>query len=136
MIVVDTNVLAAFYLPSPSSEVVTSLFEIDPEWVAPHLWRSEFRNVLATFMRQGRLELDCALELQAAAEELLMDREYALASGDVLRFAKESGCSAYDSEFIALASYLDLKLVTLDRQLLNAYPKRALEPAAFNASAR
>jgi predicted nucleic acid-binding protein len=45
---------------------------------------------------------------------------------DVLRPSRHSGCSAYDCEYVALAELLDLKLVTADAKLLQAFPQRAV----------
>ena len=47
MIVVDTNIVAYLYLPGEHTAAVERLLERDPEWAAPILWRSEFRNILA-----------------------------------------------------------------------------------------
>lgn len=47
MIVVDSNVLAYFYLPGEYTAAAEALFEHDPDWVAPVLWRSEFQSILA-----------------------------------------------------------------------------------------
>lgn len=33
-----------------------------------------------------------------------------------------SGCTAYDCEFVVLAKDLDVKLITLDRAVLKAFP--------------
>lgn len=133
MIVVDVNVLVAFYLPATDSQIVTALFEKDPEWVAPGLWRSEFRNVLATFVRQGLVDFDFALEVQAAAETLLENNEFEVPSLDVLRCARGSGCSACDCEYVALAEFLGVKLATLDRKIQKAWPKLAGEPGQLLA---
>lgn len=46
MIVVDTNVLAYFLLPCEFSRQAEGLFERDPDWAAPILWRSEFETSL------------------------------------------------------------------------------------------
>lgn len=64
MIVVDTNILAYRWLDNPRSIAAEKLVKLDPEWAAPLLWRSEFRNVLAGYLRAQRLNLDQA---QAAA---------------------------------------------------------------------
>lgn len=45
---------------------------------------------------------------------------------EVLELVRESDCSAYDCEFIALAIKLDTKLVTMDGKLLRAFPKHAV----------
>ena len=46
MIVVDTNILAYLYLPGDFTERAEALLAKDADWVAPTLWRSEFRNIL------------------------------------------------------------------------------------------
>jgi predicted nucleic acid-binding protein len=51
-------------------------------------------------------------------------------SHHVLSLAAQSGCSAYDCEFVALAQDLRVPLVTTDRQILKAFPTVAVSPAA------
>jgi predicted nucleic acid-binding protein len=125
VIVVDTNVIAYLYLPGDRTADAEALCRDDPEWVAPLLWRSEMRNVLATQVRAKRLELDAAQSIQAEAEQLLRGREFAVDSAEVLRLAAESDCSAYDCEFVVLAEYLDVPLVSADRRLVERFPGRA-----------
>lgn len=125
MIVVDTNVIAYLYLPGDRTAAAEALCRKDSEWLAPLLWRSEMRNVLATQVRCERLDLASAQSIQAAAEQLLQGREFAVDSAEVLRLAAESGCSAYDCEFIALAEYLDVSLFSADRRLVEQFPGRA-----------
>lgn len=124
MIVVDTNVLAYLYLPGTHSAAAEALLFKDSEWAAPRLWRSEFRNVLATYMRGGLLTFDDAVRIHRKAESLMADGEYDVGALEVLRLAKDSGCSAYDCEFVALAEHLDVKLVSADARLCKAFPKR------------
>jgi predicted nucleic acid-binding protein len=125
VIVVDTNVIAYLYLPGDHTAEAEALCRSDPEWVAPLLWRSELRNVLATQVRASRLELHAAQSIQAEAEQLLHGREFAVDSAEVLRLAAESDCSAYDCEFVVLAEYLDVPLVSADRRLVERFPGRA-----------
>ncbi len=99
-----------------------ALFARDPDWAAPVLWRSEFRNMLAGYLRRGALSLDAALKLQAEAESLMSGREHDVPSGSVLELVHRSQCSAYDCEFVALASQLGVPLVTRDAKLLKAFP--------------
>ena len=47
MILVDSNVLAYLYLPGDRPAETEALLDQDPDWAAPVLWRSEFRNILA-----------------------------------------------------------------------------------------
>ena len=130
MIVVDSNVLAYLYLPSAFSADAEALLATDSDWTAPMLWRSEFRNILAGYMRRKSLSLEQASALQAEAEDLLAGCEYEVDSRRVLELVRDSDCSAYDCEFIALAEKLNVRLVTLDKKLLKAFPDRAV---ALNA---
>ncbi|MDY6982351.1 MAG: type II toxin-antitoxin system VapC family toxin [Pseudomonadota bacterium] len=123
MIVVDTNIVAYLLLPGEYTDSAESLYERDDEWAAPILWRSEFRNLLSSYMRSGRLDLVDAKRLQHEAESLLAGNEYEADSALVLDLAATSGCTAYDCEFVALSQRLDVPLVTLDRALLKAFPR-------------
>lgn len=127
MIVVDTNILAYFFLPSEFTPAAEALYARDSEWAAPVLWRSEFRNLLAGYMRRGNLTFEQALSLQAAAEQLLHGREYEIDSESVLRLVSESQCSAYDCEFVVLAQRLGVPLVTMDGKVRRSFPTIAVE---------
>jgi len=126
VIVVDTNVLAYLYLPTEFTPHAEALLERDPEWVAPVLWRSEFRSILAGYLRRKILAFDDARALQAEAESLLAGNEHEVDSQRVLELVRDTDCSAYDCEFAALAMHLDVKLVTMDAKLLRAFPKFAV----------
>lgn len=103
-----------------------ALLEEDADWSAPILWRSEFRNILAGCMRRKAISFEQANSLQREAENLLEGAEFEAESSAVLELVRDSDCSAYDCEFIALAMKLDTKLVTMDKKLLRAFPKRAV----------
>ncbi len=130
MIVVDSNVLAYLYLPGEHTAAAERLLERDPDWTAPVLWRSEFRNILAGYLRRGSLTFDQAHALQQEAEELLADSEFEVDSLQVLELVRDSDCSAYDCEFVALALQLGTQLVTMDGRLLRAFPQTAIPLAA------
>ena len=122
MIVVDTNVIAYFLLGGEKTPSARAIFERDSKWAAPLLWRSEFRSVLAMFIRQGKLTSERAIEFMNEAETLMQGEEYQVDSGRVLKLIDSSNCSAYDCEFIALAQHLDVPLITSDKQILNEFP--------------
>ena len=126
MIVVDSNVLAYLYLPGEFTGAAERLLERDPDWHAPILWRSEFRNILAGCLRRKTLDFAQANAIQKEAEGLLDGREFELESRAVLELVRDSDCSAYDCEYAALAMKLDTRLFTMDRQLLRAFPTLAL----------
>lgn len=126
MIVADTNIISYLFLPTEFSDKASRLYKIDPEWAAPILWRSEFRNVVALYLRQKILTLPEALAIQEEAEALMLEREYTLPSVSVLSLANSSSCSAYDCEFVALAKQFSVKLVTEDKKILAEFPEIAV----------
>ncbi len=126
MIVVDSNVLAYLYLPGEYTEVAETLLEQDADWAAPVLWRSEFRNILAGYLRRKKLTFEQAHALQSEAEDLLRGAEYEMDSLSVLELVRDSECSAYDCEFVALAMKLGTKLVTMDGKVLRSFPNIAV----------
>ena len=130
MIVVDSNVLAYLYLPGEYTAVAEGLMEHDPDWAAPVLWRSEFRNILAGYMRRGKLTFEQAGALQSEAEDLLNGTEYEVDSRSVLELVRDSDCSAYDCEFVALAMKLGTRLVTMDGKVLRSFPGIAVALSA------
>lgn len=130
MIVVDTNVLAYLFLPGDFTAQAEALLERDPDWVAPVLWKSEFRNILAGYLRRRTLSYEQVCDFQAEAESLLYGREYEVDSRKVLELVRDSDCSAYDCEFVALAMNLGATLVTMDGKLLRAFPAQAVSLTA------
>ncbi|MDE1998533.1 MAG: type II toxin-antitoxin system VapC family toxin [Burkholderiales bacterium] len=126
MIVVDSNVMAYLYLPCEYTVAAEALLERDSEWAAPVLWRSEFRNILAGYLRRKTISFEQVCSLQAEAESLLDGLEHEVSSRDVMELVRDSDCSAYDCEFIALANKLETKLITMDKKLLKAFPNVAM----------
>ncbi len=131
MIVVDTNLIFYFLVSGAFTRESLEVYKRDPEWAAPSLWRSEFRSALTTFIRRGLLGLEPAIAKMEAAESLMADSEFEVDSKDVLRLARESGCSAYDCEFVALAQHLGVPLVTADHKLLSAFKDTAVSMEGF-----
>lgn len=130
MIVVDSNVLAYLYLPGECTTAAEALLETDSDWAAPVLWRSEFRNILAGYLRRGTLTFEQAHALQSEAEDLLRGAEYEVDSRSVLELVRDSECSAYDCECVALAMQLGTKLVTMDGKVLRSFPGIAVALSA------
>lgn len=125
LIVVDSNILAYLYLPGEFTESAEQLLSQSPNWAAPVLWRSEFRNILAGFMRRGALNFDQACAIQLEAQALLAGQEFDVDSRAVLELVRQSDCSAYDCEFVALAIQLGTQLVTMDKKVLRNFPQHA-----------
>lgn len=131
MIVADTNILTYLLLPTSYSDSVDSLYKMDSDWIAPTLWKSEFRNVLALYLRKKIITLEKALQLQELAESILNGNEYDISSSQILSLADISHCSSYDCEFVALANQLNIPLVTQDKKVLKEFPTTAVSISGF-----
>ncbi|MBL4582982.1 MAG: type II toxin-antitoxin system VapC family toxin [Pseudomonadales bacterium] len=116
MIVADTNLISYFLLPTQYSESVDVVYKLDSDWAVPMLWRSEFRNVLALYLRKNIIDLEKALLLQETAESVLSQNEFEVSSSQVL------------------ARHLDVPLVTQDKKILKGFPSTAMTVDAFLAS--
>ena len=125
-VVVDTNVIAYYWLPGEHTENAVALRRMTDDWFVPRLWRSEFRNVLARYLRARIIGLDQAQALIRSAEAELVDCEREVDSTAVMDLVAASACSAYDCEFVALAMQMGIPLVTEDAGLLRAFPDIAM----------
>ena len=134
MIVADTSLIAPCVLPGEMTEMAFAVYGRDSEWVAPPLWRSEVRNVLATYMRLKGMSLGVAKEAWRRADSIVDDAPEP-AAADVLDLAHASGASAYDCEFVAVAKSLGILLVTADRRLARLFPTICVSPEAFTRDA-
>ena len=126
MIVADTNVIAYLFIPGIHTGLAETLLRQDQEWAVPLLWRSEFRNVLAGYIRRKYMAFDTAVSIIEQAEFFLRPLEFSVASFRVLELVARSKCSAYDCEFIALAQDLNTTLITTDNQILTSFPQLAV----------
>jgi len=122
MIVVDTNIISYLYISGERSRQVERLLSVDSHWSAPVLWRSEFRSVLGRYLRGNYLSLEEVLHIIQQAEQLLSENEYEVPSAHIMQLVNSSKCSAYDCEFVALAQYLDVPLITADKTILREFP--------------
>lgn len=125
MIVVDTNIISYLYLTGERSHQAEQLLSLDPHWCAPVLWRSEFRSVLSQYLRKNLLAFEDVLLILEQAEDLLSNNEYEVPSAHIMQMVNSSSCSSYDCEFVALAGYLGIPLVTADKRLLREFPEIA-----------
>jgi len=131
VIVADTNLLVYLYIRGQRTMQAEAVLIRDPVWMAPLLWRSEFRNTLVGLVRAREIDLDDALRISHDAERRMGGAEFSVASQQVLQLSIRSRCSAYDCEFIALAQDLRVPFVTASRQVLAAFPSTAMSPTEF-----
>jgi predicted nucleic acid-binding protein len=130
VIVADTNVLAALILRGPDATSADTLLRTDRHWTVPILWRSEFRSVLAQYVRSRGLSRAQAVALAEAAEQVVAGREHLVPTADVLEVVLSTPLSAYDAEFVALARALGVPLFTWDKAILRHASDVARRPPA------
>jgi len=122
MIVVDTNIIVHYWLKSEFNPNAENLLKKDPDWIAPFLWRSEFRSVLSFYIKKKLMDIDTACRIIEKAEKQFRGNEYLVDSKAVLQLSHAAGCSIYDCEFVFLAKEFSIKLCTTDKQLLKSFP--------------
>jgi len=131
VIVVDTNVVHYCWVRGQNTEVAQAVRRQDPDWHAPILWRSELRNVLTAYLRRGMLSRAQIVEILNVAGRALAESEHIISDDLVLDVITSSTLTAYDAEFVALASALSVPLVTADKAVLKAFPELAITMEAF-----
>jgi predicted nucleic acid-binding protein len=126
--VVDANVIAYLLIRGERSAAADRLLEREPDWAAPRLWLDEFLNILCNCERQGKLAPALAVELLEDALALMADHAWEVPPERVLAVARRTGLSGYDSQYVALAEDLGLKLHTCDQAILARCPGLAALP--------
>ena len=121
MIVADTNLIVYLFITGDQSTSAQKALEKDPYWITPPLWKSEFRNVLAGYMRRG-MTLKQAQQTMKDALAVMENRQVEPSSEKILELLANSQCTAYDGEFIALAYQIGIPLITADKQLRDQFP--------------
>ena len=115
MVVVDASALAAVIFQEPDAPAVVRAISGE-ELRAPALLPFELTNIARTKTRQqpsAAALIDANLRV-ALSQHITFD---AVDFGAVLALSLETGLSAYDASYLWLARHLDVRLVTLDKQL-------------------
>jgi predicted nucleic acid-binding protein len=128
VIVVDCPVLVCQLIPNPSTPAVEALRAKDPEWCTTTLWEPEFASVLRKYERAGRLTRAESNKLIDLAAALIHPRVFTIPISRVLDVSHRTGCSTYDSYYIALAEDLNLPLFTYDQEVLTKAAHVARKP--------
>jgi len=115
-----------FIIKGENTDNVKNVLLKDSNWVAPILWRSEFRSVLSHYLRKEYLSMSQANYLIGEAESLMLGSEYHVLSSEVLDMLLKTNLSVYDCEFVALAKELGTHLITSDKKILKEAPEIAL----------
>jgi len=116
--VLDTSVAVAWYLPEAFSEPARTwqsrMIEERVHLVVPTLHYWEFANVLRTHVRGRTLDAQLAQDIWALHLDAPLELVEPPAEA-VLRVALDAGTTAYDAVYIALATELDVPLLTAER---------------------
>ena len=130
MIIADTNLIVYLFITGDQTWLAQKVLHKDPHWIVPPLWQSEFRNVLAAYIRRG-MKLPQAKYIMENALQTLENRQIIPSYEKIFDLIIESDCTAYDCEFVALARQLSIQLVTADKQLLKQFPDCAISLEEF-----
>jgi len=133
--VVDTNVVACYLLGTePYAVEARRLWRATEQPLAPAHWHAELANVVWMAIRTGAVSADEGHRRLDFASRL---RVQAVPIGSLwqlaLTLSLESGLSAYDTLFVALAQRRRLPLVTFDKQVLKVFPDVAKRPGDIAA---
>jgi len=134
VIVADANLVVHLVWPSDQTPAADAVWSRDPVWVAPPLYLAELRSAVGVAVRQRTLAVDVAVAMIERAQSMMHDAARPVSSRTVLELSRDTGCSTYDCEYVALATALGVRLVTSERGVLRAFPKVAISPADFAAS--
>ncbi len=131
MIAVDVNIIAYLLISGEKTADARALYKLDPNWSVPDLWRDEFLNILATYIRQGGIDLESAGALWKSAVDLFSANEQLADPLMTLELAYRHQVSAYDAQYVAVAVELGVKLVTEDRALRGSVPQNSVTMREF-----
>lgn len=136
------NTLVYFFLRKQkvTQNVTRIVKDQDVAIVAPEVWRSELRNAFLHYVRytggadiSGQdLNVDEAIQYLAEAEIVVSTTIKIEDAGAVMRLAVDSGCSAYNCEYIHVARKVGkARVVTFDEEVIDAFPDLAVTPETF-----
>ena len=122
MIVVDVILVVYLLTDCPQRERAKKLYEQDPEWRMPDLWRHEFLNVIITLTRNRNVVEDDAVQLWRNGLALFGPLEHAPDQELAIKIAIDHGISGYDAQYVATAAELGTRLFTEDRRVRRKLP--------------
>ena len=130
MIVCDVNLIASMLIPGVHTEAFERSYAIDPDWVAPPLWRSEFASVLVNSVRTAMVKQTHADAAWAKAPALRVpEQEPDLLAA--MHLAVKRNIAAYDAQYVAVGRDLGTVVVTADRALARRCPDHTVSMQRF-----
>ena len=119
MIVVDANVVAYATIKGTKTPVARQLRAAERHWVMPSLCRHELANVLLSHVRSGHFTEQDIGQIWDKFALVLEGNEREVSLVSAVRLANERSISAYDAQYVWLASELNMPLITEDRQIIS-----------------
>jgi len=89
MIVADTNLIVYLFITGDQSSLAQKVLNKDPQWIVQPLWQSEFRNVLAAYIRRG-MTITRARQIMRDALATLENRQVIPSYDEILDLVAES----------------------------------------------
>ena len=89
MIVADTNLIVYLFITGDQSSLAQKVLNKDPQWIVQPLWQSEFRNVLAVYIRRG-MTITRARQIMRDALATLENRQVIPSYDEILDLVAES----------------------------------------------
>jgi predicted nucleic acid-binding protein len=136
MIVVDVNVIAYLLIAGDKTQLAQQVYQKEPSWFAPTLWRHEFLNILATFVRHGGGKLSDVESIWQQATTQFSQHQREVEMLAALQLATQHNISAYDAQYIALAHQLNTVCVSEDQKLAKAFPSSVKSMQDFTRESR
>ncbi len=120
-LVVDSSVVIKWFVPEVHSDDALRYLDPDLDRDAPELLLAEVSNILWKKVDRGELTASQAEDIaQDIGQADITVHSMGLLFIPGLRFALDTGRSAYDSIYLALADSLSTRVVTADRRFYNA----------------
>jgi predicted nucleic acid-binding protein len=118
-LVVDASVVAKFYFFEEASERAQAILTSGLVIAAPELLLIEMASVAATRLRRGLSTKEQAREAVASIGDLVDEFVPLIGLANrAFRIASDSGCSAYDATYLAIAQDRGLRVLTADLRLI------------------
>lgn len=123
--VIDASALSAVIFGEPGAERIAQEISRYAWAVTTSLLEFEVRNVGLVKARRGEISFDEAKQaLRAAGYPLTRPFDF----DEAFQLAANLDLTLYDAAYLQLAKELEVALLTLDTQLLQAAPERCVAP--------
>jgi predicted nucleic acid-binding protein len=131
VIVADTNVVSYLVIEGARTASAERVRAVDRTWYVPALFVHEWLNVVTLHVKEKLMERDVALRTYHRGLTMVRVDARMPDPLEVLNLHIRSGCSSYDCQFVSLAEELGARLVTVDKEVLTAFPNIAVRPEDF-----